>query len=192
MSGKLAGVGSKVRLLPKEATGEWRVLRDKVATVTGHDDSPREGTYYELDWGSDDLNEEFEGLPADVFEEIKKQPPKPKGTLTTDGLKKLLESVVTANLKDATSALHKAIATGDHLKVPELLAEPWHKKNSWRRESKRKDRSTKNVTRVFSCGIFEATITSDPQDTSVLDVIVQVGPAWDEAGQPPSVELVLS
>ncbi len=110
-----------------------------------------------------------------------------EGVLTTNVLKKLLQDIVTDSLNDANSALRIAIEKDGFLKIDELIAEKrYYDKSSWTRTSKCKDVAKNNI-RVFSSLLLEATITSDCDDVKVLDVLIQIGPAWEK--QPPPVKL---
>lgn len=64
-------VGTRVKMIVSWCKGHERVLLGKVATITGHDESPRECVYYELDWGDPSLNEDFGCYQSDAFREVK-------------------------------------------------------------------------------------------------------------------------
>ena len=76
----LFAVGSRVTVKPSKCTKEWKCLKGKVAVVTGHDDTPRECTYYELSWYDPDIaaDEDFSEMPADVFMSADAKPSKKK------------------------------------------------------------------------------------------------------------------
>lgn len=118
----------------------------------------------------------------------------------SDSIKKVLFELVDRALQEPGPVREALIRASSSTSNPSLHPDrlssvgdvrPWHGAQFWKRDAKRKDRTTGRVTRVFGHALYEATVESDPQDEYIERVTLQIGPGWPVEDRPALIDLEL-